>query len=225
GIDPCARRAATALRNHCGNVTLRSGEDRLNRTVATITHPALKVALKRGDLRPSAIADALHTAANDNMAVHRHANSPRFLWPARGLAVGTPACGEPNPVRCHSAAAAPRHYDFHVARPRYTSRTVTRDIDESAPSLAASNNWQPFRPIKSGRDILPSVKCDAIARREPPEKPVHAATGMRRNRGVTIRGDDEAVAFKTGNSNRDGVRRMLTHDRAMHVRAIGEVQH
>ena len=145
---------------------------------------------------------------------------------ARGLwSLGQPALQGSDIIRWQFAIARARHYDFHVAWPRYTSRTVTRDIDESAPSLAASNNWQPFRPIKSGRDILPSVKCDAIARREPPEKPVHAAAGMRRNRGVTIRGDDEAVAFKTGNSNRDGLRRMLMHDRAMHVRAIGEVQH
>jgi len=93
------------------------------------------------------------------------------------------------------------------------------------PPLAASNDRQHFRVIKSGRDILPPVKRDAVARREPPEEPMHAAAEMRCNRGVAIRGDEEAVVFETGNAERDCLRRILAHHRAMHVRAIGEVQH
>src|SRR5262249_31475815 len=145
---------------------------------------------------------------------------------ARGLRVlGQPALQGSDVIRWQFTFARGRHYDFHVTRPWYAGRTVTRDIDESAQSFAPSNNWQLFRPIRSGRDILPAVKCDPIALRELPEKPVHATAGMRRNRGVAIRGDDEAVAFKTGNANRDGLRRMLTHNRAMHVRAIREMEH
>ena len=122
---------------------------------------------------------------------------------------------------------APRETDA-AAKGSFTlspARARPRDIDESALPLAGSNDRQHFRPIKSGRDILPPIKGDAIARREPPENSMHAVAGLRCNRGIAIRGDDEAVVFEAGNAKRDGFRRMLTHYRAMHVRAIGEVQH
>ena len=92
-------------------------------------------------------------------------------------------------VRRQAAFARGRHHDVHVTRPRYAARARPRDIDESAPPLAGSNHRQHFRPIKSGCDILPQIKRDAIARCEPPEEPIHAAAGMRHDRGVTIRGD------------------------------------
>jgi hypothetical protein len=54
---------------------------------------------------------------------------------------------------------------------------------------------------------------------------MNTAAGLRRDRGMAILRDDEAVVSEAGNAKRDSFRRMLAHYRAMHVRAIGEVQH
>jgi len=117
------------------------------------------------------------------------------------------------------------HDNFHIARPRLSARTGPRNIDKDPPAHAGMNDRKHCGPIHSAGDILPQVERDAIARREPPQDPVHTGAQLRHYRRVTIRGDDKAVAFEAGDAKRHCARRMLAHDRAMHVRAIGEMQH
>jgi hypothetical protein len=56
---------------------LAAAKQRLDRTVMAVTHPAFDAALKRSDFGKSAVADALHPPANDNVSMHGQANSPR----------------------------------------------------------------------------------------------------------------------------------------------------
>src|SRR6516164_10927914 len=99
---------------------------------------------------------------------------------------GQPALQGSDIVCRQAAFARGRNHDFHVARSRRAAEASSRDIDESAPPPAGSNDRQHVCAIKPGRDILPTVKRDAIARGEPPEQPMHAAARLRPNRGIAI---------------------------------------
>lgn len=78
GTDPCRDRPAAAYRNHVGNDILGPGKYRLDAAVAAIANPAFEAARDRMLLDPRAVADALHAAADGDVADYAaHVFRPR----------------------------------------------------------------------------------------------------------------------------------------------------
>src|SRR5262249_37022330 len=63
-----------------------------------------------------------------------------------------------------------------------------------------------------------------IARAQPPQHAMHATARPRRDRAEALRIDDEAPARKHGDADRLGVPATRAHERAAHVRSVGEMQ-
>ena len=92
-IDARRERAAPAGLDHLGDDGRRTGEQRLDRTVAAIAHPAFEPALERLALDKGAEADALHAAAQHDVAddLRVHASSPGSPPARRQRPDGTPS--------------------------------------------------------------------------------------------------------------------------------------
>ncbi len=84
-----ARRPFTAKLDHGENDLFRSREQRLDRAVAAVAHPALDAAFLRRRFGPGAITDALHVAADDHLEDHVHPNSFRLRPPAPSGCAGS----------------------------------------------------------------------------------------------------------------------------------------
>src|ERR1700676_5318570 len=67
-IDLRARRPAPTGLDHAFDHARRTGEDRLDRTIGAIAHPALEATLECHVLGPGAIAHTLHATADDDLA-------------------------------------------------------------------------------------------------------------------------------------------------------------
>ena len=108
-VDPSAGRAAT-----CTAAIIASNVVSGPPNTAS-TEPSRRLRTQPSRPRSSAvtsvqarIANALHAAANDNMPVDRHPNSPRLRWPARSGCWAAIAAGKRHsrPAIPHSRAAA-----------------------------------------------------------------------------------------------------------------------
>jgi len=75
-IDPRARRPGAAVVDHRQHIVFQPDEQSLDRAVAAIAHPALQAALQRRHFGPGAKSDALHPAADQDIAVHGQESSP-----------------------------------------------------------------------------------------------------------------------------------------------------
>src|SRR5262249_21359010 len=82
-----------------------------------------------------------------------------------------------------------------------------------------------FGAIKISRDIFPGIELHAVARRDPPQHTMDDRRARRRNRRITVGGDDEAMIRKGHDADRRRGRRVAVPDVAMHVGAVGEMQH
>ncbi len=75
-VDARCRRSGAAGLDHRQHRRFQPAEQRFDRAVAAIAHPALQAALKRRHLGPGAIADALDATADQHVTMHGQANSP-----------------------------------------------------------------------------------------------------------------------------------------------------
>ena len=73
---------------------LRTREQRLDRAIAAVAHPAFEAVLERGHFGPGAKADALHAAADDDDDSHVHPNSPSLRTPEPIGFTGSHCCKE-----------------------------------------------------------------------------------------------------------------------------------
>src|ERR1700761_7319543 len=81
-IDPGAGRAVAACLDHRRDLLLRPDEERLDRSVTPVAHPAFQGVLERRHFGPGAIADALDAAANDYEPIDVQTNGSNFRCPA-----------------------------------------------------------------------------------------------------------------------------------------------
>src|SRR5262249_2211741 len=89
---------------------------------------------------------------------------------------------------------------------------------------AAAAHRQLAAQIEAGVDAFVGVDGGEIARAQPPQHAMHATTRPRRDRTEALGIDDEAPARKHRDADRLGVPPTPAHERAAHVRSIGEMQ-
>jgi hypothetical protein len=72
GVDARTGRSAVASLDHLRHNILRSGEQRFDRAIPAIAHPAFKAEFNGGHYRPGAKPDTLHATADDDHNSHDH---------------------------------------------------------------------------------------------------------------------------------------------------------
>ena len=78
--------------------------------------------------------------------------------------------------------------------------------------------------VKTLVQQLIGMKCRNVARRQPPEHPMHRVATAGADRAPTIDADEETIAFKHGRTHRPGAGAAAFHCQTIHVGAIGEIE-
>src|SRR5262249_57808945 len=98
------------------------------------------------------------------------------------------------------------------------------DIDKPDRLRAAAPNGQSAAQIEAGVGAFGGVEGGKVARAQPPQHAMDALTRPRRDRAEALGIDDEAPARKRRGADRLGAPAARAHERAAHVRSVGEMQ-
>ena len=118
-----------------------------------------------------------------------------------------------------------RDHKLHITRLRSAGAAGSRDIDQRRLDAVGVTHRQHFGAIELCRDVLPGIERDTVPRRDPPQYAVHRVGAHRRDGRIAVGGDDEAMIGERGHADRRRGRRVAAHDVAVHVGAVGEVEH
>src|SRR5262249_54983859 len=119
-----------------------------------------------------------------------------------------------------------RRLDHHadIARARPPLPTSPSDVDQRRQAPGAEPHRQDPAQIQPGVDALIAMERHQITQRHAPEPPAQEGAGMRRDRANAVRIDHKAPARERRHAERHRTRTARAHQRAAHVRAVGEVQ-